>query len=217
VKTLRGFPFQGLYAITDRALCGDHLTERVAQAIAGGARVIQYRDKTRDHARRRAEAEALLALCRAHGVPLLINDDVALASTIGADGVHIGREDGALADARAALGPQAIIGVSCYDRLGLAEQAVASGADYVAFGRFFPSRSKPQAVQAPLELLHRARRELPCPVVAIGGITAQNGQPLIEAGADLLAVIAGVFDHPDVAATARRISQLFQTHSEITA
>lgn len=217
MKTLHGFPFQGLCAITDQTLCGNHLTERVAQAIAGGARVIQYRDKTRDHARRRAEAEALLALCRAHGVPLLINDDVALASTIGADGVHIGREDGALADARADLGPRAIIGVSCYDRFGIAEQAVADGADYVAFGCFFPSRSKPQAVRAHLELLHRARRELPCPVVAIGGITAQNGQPLIEAGADLLAVIAGVFGHPDVTATARCISQLFQTHSEITA
>ncbi len=217
MKTLRGHPFTGLYAITDRTLCGERLTAAVDQAIAGGARVIQYRDKSTDTTRRRTEAEALLALCRTHRVPLLINDDVALAAAIGADGVHIGRDDGSLAEARARLGPGAIIGVSCYNRLTLAEQAESEGADYVAFGRFFPSSSKPQAVQADPELLRRARRVLACPVVAIGGITAQNGRPLIEAGADLLAVIAGVFAQPDVTTAARRIAELFQTHSETTA
>ncbi len=210
MKRLRGFPFRGLYAITDAELRGDGLARQVARAIAGGARVIQYRDKGEDAARREAEARELLAVCRSRGVPLLINDDPALAARIGADGVHIGREDGGLAAARATLGPEAIIGVSCYDRFALAEQACAAGADYVAFGRFFPSRSKPQAVQADPALLRRARRELPCPVVAIGGITAQNGRPLIEAGADMLAVIRGVFGAPDVTAAARALSDLFQ-------
>lgn len=203
------YPFRGLYAITDASLAGDALAEQVEAAIAGGAQVIQYRDKGDDARRREAEARALLAVCKRHGVPLLINDDLTLAARIGAQGVHIGRDDGTLADARARLGTDAIIGVSCYNRLELAQEAAAEGADYVAFGRFFPSATKPGAVQASSEVLIAARRELSCPLVAIGGITAENGRPLIEAGADMLAVIRGVFAAPDITAAARRIAQLF--------
>lgn len=209
IRHIRDFPFSGLYAITDAGFRGERLAAQVERAIAGGARVIQYRDKGSEPDRRRQEASEVLSTCHAHGVPLLINDDVELARTIGADGVHIGREDAALERARAQLGESAIIGVSCYNRLELALAAHQGGADYVAFGRFFSSESKPAAVQADLDLLLTARQELDCPLVAIGGITAQNGRPLIEAGADMLAVIRGVFAAPDVTAAARSISSLF--------
>ena len=202
-------PRRGLYAITDAALHGDGIQHQVARAIAGGARVIQYRDKGRDRQRREREARALLEVCRAHEVPLLINDDPDLAIRVGADGVHLGRDDTSLETARQRLGPQAIIGVSCYADLERACQARAAGADYVAFGRFFPSLSKPGASPADIGLLREARTRLDCPLVAIGGITAQNGRLLIEAGADMLAVIRGVFGAADVSRAAREISLLF--------
>ncbi len=201
---------RGLYVITGaRHPAHGTLLEQVDAALAGGARLVQYRDKGDDRARRRREAGDLLRLCRTRGVPLIINDDLALAVESGADGVHLGRDDPALAEARRRLGPGALIGVSCYDRFELALAAQAGGADYVAFGRFFPSRSKPQAVQAEIGLLQRARRELQVPVVAIGGITPENGGPLIAAGADMLAVIDGVFGQPDIHAASRRFAQLF--------
>lgn len=205
---------RGLYAITDAAFKGTAIERQVEAAIAGGARVVQYRDKCTDTALRVRESEAILAVCRAAGVPLLINDDVELAVHIGADGVHIGRDDGSLAQARARLGDAAIIGVSCYNSLDLARQAQADGADYVAFGRFFASQSKPGAVQATLELLRAARAELTCPMIAIGGITSDNGAPLIQAGADMLAVIRGIFAAEDPAAAARSIQMLFPTDTE---
>ncbi|HHH40368.1 MAG TPA: thiamine phosphate synthase [Sedimenticola sp.] len=201
---------RGLYVITGaRHPAHGTLLEQVDAALAGGARLVQYRDKGDDRARRRREAGDLLRLCRTRGVPLIINDDLALAVESGADGVHLGRDDPALAEARRRLGPGALIGVSCYDRFELALAAQAGGADYVAFGRFFPSRSKPQAVQAEIGLLQRARRELQVPVVAIGGITPENGGPLIAAGADMLAVIDGVFGQPDIHAASRRFARLF--------
>lgn len=200
----------GLYAITDSVctpaakLCG-----RVEQAIAGGARVIQYRNKLATDAERHARASALVAVCRAHGIPLIINDDPELAAACGADGVHLGEHDGNVRLARARLGPQALIGVSCYDRLERALQAQSEGASYVAFGRFHPSRSKPDAHPAPVDLLRAARRRLMLPVVAIGGITPDNGAELIRAGANLLAAIHGVFCTADPRAAARRYSRLF--------
>lgn len=201
---------RGLYAITDAALMAPrgllNLTER---ALKAGIRVLQYRDKGTDHPRRRREAEALLDLCRSYGVPLLINDDLELAAEIGADGVHLGKDDPPIDQARRRLGPQAIIGVSCYNRIELARQAAANGADYVAFGRFFPSSSKPLAVQAHLELLAQARAELHLPLVAIGGITTENGAALVAAGADMLAVIHGLFGQPDIAAAAAAYQALF--------
>ena len=201
---------RGLYAIADTQYLSDAgLAAAAAQAIAGGARVLQYRDKKGDDARRRHQAAELLALGRRHGVPLLINDDVALALEVGADGVHLGREDARLSEARAQLGAAALIGVSCYNELARALAAQTQGADYVAFGSFFPSRTKPQAVRAGLELLRAAKRKLRIPIVAIGGITPENGASLNAAGADALAVIEGVFGQADVRAAAERYVRLF--------
>ena len=200
----------GLYAITDhREETPEQLVRRVEQAILGGARLIQYRDKPSDHTRRRARAAALLALCRQYAVALIINDDIELAAETGAHGVHLGAGDAAIATARRRLGTRAIIGASCYNRLERARAAVAEGADYVAFGRFFHSHSKPEAVAANRELLTHARRELPVPIAAIGGITPENGIGLVAAGASLLAVIHGVFGQPDVQAAARAYAGLF--------
>lgn len=206
--------WRGLYAITDASLRGDSLAERVEQAIAGGARVIQYRDKSNDPNTRQAEASALLQVCRRAKVPLLINDDVDLATHIEADGVHLGRDDTAYAEARARLGADSIIGVSCYNQPELALQAAQRGADYVAFGRFYPSQSKPNAVQASAEMLSQTRAQIDCPIVAIGGISAENGAPLIAAGADMLAVIRGIFATDDVYQAARSVHLLFHSTSE---
>ena len=199
---------QGLYAITDSTLLtDDQLLTAVEQAIRGGARIIQYRDKSSAQPRRLQQATQLLALCSQLGVTLIINDDVALAAAVGADGVHLGRDDGDIASARRVLGG-GIVGVSCYNQWPLAEAAVAAGADYIAFGAFFPSATKPNAVRATPELLERGR-ELGLPVVAIGGVTPENGRALVEAGADMLAVVQGVFAQPDINAAARRYAALF--------
>jgi len=201
----------GLYAIADSSyLDANQFVPAVRAALDGGARVIQYRDKKSEPGQREAIAHALNALCRGHAVPFLINDDVALAALVGAAGVHLGRDDQDIAAARAALGDAALIGVSCYDELARARTAQAMGADYVAFGRFFASRTKPQAVPATPELLHAARAELKIPIVAIGGITPENGASLIAAGADALAVIEGVFNQPDIRAAAERYARLFE-------
>lgn len=198
---------RGLYAVTPERPQAP-LAALVAEAIAGGAALVQYREKAGDPARRLREAAELLALCRAAGVPLVVNDDLALAERIGADGVHLGRDDADPATARARLGPGALVGVSCYDELARAEAARDAGADYVAFGRFFPSRTKPAAVQAEPDLLRRAAA-LGLPRVAIGGITPDNAAVLIAAGADLVAVVDGVFAQPDVCAAARAFTRLF--------
>jgi len=200
----------GLYAISDPELIPPQdLALRIDAAIAGGATLIQYRDKTASDAQRLERAGAMLAVCRARQVPMLINDDIALAAAVGADGVHLGRNDTLLAAARQQLGRHAIIGVSCYNELPRAVIAAEQGADYVAFGRFFPSLTKPHASQAEVALLSRAKRCLNVPIAAIGGISADNGATLIAAGADLLAVIHGVFGRADVVAAARSIAGLF--------
>jgi len=196
------FPRSGLYAITqtDRKSAAQVLTE-VEQAIKGGAVVIQYRDKNRD--RHPELAEKILWLCREYTIPLLINDDINLAASIGADGVHLGKHDGDIDSARQRLGEQAIIGVSCYNDLSLAIAAAQQGATYVAFGRFFPSSSKPLASPAQLETLQQAKAVLSLPIVAIGGILPENGASLLAAGADMLAVIGGIFSNqPEQAARA---------------
>lgn len=200
----------GLYLITpDTAAPHDALAEQVARAISGGARLVQYRNKGAGRQLRRDQAIALLGVCRAAGVPLVINDDVVLAAEIGADGVHLGRDDGDPVAARRRLGADAIIGVSCYDDMDLAQAAERAGASYVAFGSFFPSATKPHAVRASLGLLSTARDSLRIPAVAIGGITPQNGGLLIAAGARMLAVVTGVFAQPDLAAAARAYASLF--------
>ena len=201
---------EGLYAVTPEEADGARLLEKVRQAIAGGAGVVQYRNKTASSAAKAEQVRALLPCCRQAGVPLIINDDLELALHSGADGLHLGREDGDLAAARQALGNERLLGASCYDRMELAERAVALGADYVAFGSVFGSSTKPAAVRAPLDLFGRARTRLAVPLVAIGGITPENAGQIIAAGADALAVISALFDAEDVQSAARRFSILFE-------
>jgi thiamine-phosphate pyrophosphorylase len=204
------FICRGLYAITDTLLIPDErLAMTVEQALLGGARLLQYRDKSADAGRRRAQAQALNILCRRHGAPLIINDDVELAAEVGAAGAHIGQDDPAFATARHRLGENAMIGVSCYNRLELALAAEQAGADYVAFGAFFPSPTKSTEIRASVALLREARAVLSIPIVAIGGITPENAPPLLEAGADALAVISGVFAQPDIQSAAARYAALF--------
>lgn len=191
---------RGLYAITPEDLA------RVAPAIESGALcALQYRSKTTDRARRLEEARTLARLCRRHAVPFIVNDDLELALEAGADGLHLGRDDGDLAAARARLAGR-ILGASCYDRIELARGAVAAGADYVAFGSVFASPTKPGAVRAPLRLFGYRLR---VPKVAIGGITLDNARQAAQAGADALAVISALFDAPDVAARAREFSKVY--------
>ena len=199
----------GLYAVTPDLDDTTELLRRVGQALQGGLRLLQYRNKPAAAALRREQAGALLALCRAQSVPLVINDDLQLALEIGADGAHLGREDGDLATARAALGPGKLLGISCYDDIGRAREARRIGADYVAFGSFFASPTKPAAVRAPLTLLGAAKAGLGLPVCAIGGITLQNAPQLIAAGADLLAVITDLFEAPDIRSRAAAYTSLF--------
>jgi thiamine-phosphate pyrophosphorylase len=201
---------RGLYAITDAGLQPpERLCERVSLAIIGGAALIQYRDKSADARLRLAQAGALAELCRLRAVPLIINDDVALAADCGADGVHLGRDDAAVELARRRLGDAAIIGVSCYNRLDLAHRAAEQGADYVAFGRFFVSGTKPDAVQADSALIEEAKRRWPLPVAVIGGLTPYNAAALVAAGADMLAVVRGVFAADDVSRAAAAYAALF--------
>ncbi len=200
---------RGLYAITPECSDTGRLLALTEAALNGGAAVVQYRNKLLPAARRQEQALALVRLCRTHARPLIVNDDIALAQNIDAAGVHIGKDDALLSEARAALGPDKIIGVSCYNRLELARSACAQGADYVAFGSMFPSVTKPEACAASLELLTHARRELKCPIVAIGGITAENAGSVAQAGAHAIAVISDLFDAPSVDQRARAYVRLF--------
>jgi thiamine-phosphate pyrophosphorylase len=197
----------GLYAVTDpELLAEDILGARVGQAIQGGARIVQFRDKTADPVTRRRRALMVLSACRENGALCIVNDDAALAAEIGADGVHLGRDDGDPARARAMLGPDRLIGVSCYDQPALAAAAAAAGADYVAFGSIWPSATKPGAVRAPLALLGTAARELGVPIVAIGGITRMNAAETIAAGAHCVAVVRDLFGDPDARVAAQVLS-----------
>jgi thiamine-phosphate pyrophosphorylase len=201
---------RGLYAVTPDTENTAALVRDVAAAIQGGAALVQYRNKIAAPDLRLEHAKALQALCRERGALLIVNDSIELARAVDACGVHLGRDDGEAAQARAALGSDKIIGISCYRNLETARAAEAAGADYVAFGSFFPSSVKPSAVRAPLELLTEARRVLTVPVVAIGGITAENGRQLVDSGADALAVISAVFAAPDIEAAARAFAPLFE-------
>jgi len=208
-------PTHGLYAITDSALhTGAALEQAVRRAIAGGAKIIQYRDKSNDAQRRQADAVMLVRLCRRHGVPMIVNDDVELALVSGADGVHIGRNDARLAATRSRLGNGFIIGVSCYNSLELARTAQENGADYVAFGSMYCSPTKPDATRCELATLRSARACIHLPMVAIGGITPTNGGALLDAGIEFLAVVRGVFGHDDPEASAQRYAQLFSRQAQ---
>lgn len=206
MKTLHG-----LYAITDPQLSpGLVVIEHVRQALLGGARVIQYRDKTSPFAQQLTIARQLKALCDEHQAWFIINDSIELAKLSQAHGLHIGKDDADLVEAREALGADAIIGVSCYNDLNRAQQMQDLGASYVAFGRFFPSQTKPLAPQAELDTLIQAKQQLSIPIVAIGGINQTNAPGLVQAGADSLAVIQGVFAQNDIRQAAADISALFK-------
>jgi thiamine-phosphate pyrophosphorylase len=202
---------KGLYAITPEMHDTQALLDKVKAAIEGGARLVQYRTKSDDMALRHEQASELLLLCRAYHVPLIINDDLRLAALVDADGVHLGEEDASLKEARVNLGPDKIIGVSCYQDLARARQLQAEGADYVAFGSFYPSTTKPGARPCPIGLLTEAKQSLRVPVVAIGGITPDNAPALVAAGADAVAVISALFDSSDIAAIAAHFDSFFQT------
>jgi thiamine-phosphate pyrophosphorylase len=208
----------GLYALTPDCVDTRRLVDQVRAALVGGASAIQYRNKTAPPAVRLEQARTLREACLASGATFIVNDDVELAVTVAADGVHLGRDDATVASSRKRLGPQAMIGVSCYDSLARAETAVGSGADYVAFGSFFASTVKPEAVRADLALLTAAKRRWNVPVVAIGGINAGNAASLIAAGADAVAVISYVFGPADATAIeqrARRIAVLFDDRCDV--
>ncbi|MDX1351453.1 MAG: thiamine phosphate synthase [Thiomicrorhabdus sp.] len=203
-------PFSGLYVITDTQLMNQHtLATKVEQALKGGAQIVQFRDKVNNSQTKITLAKQLKTLCKIYQAWFIINDDIQLAKTVQADGVHIGKDDSDITSARRALGKQAIIGVSCYNDLERAQEMQELGADYVAFGRFFASKTKPNAPQADISTLTLAKKNLHIPVVAIGGITQNNGHQLIEAGADSLAVIQGVFAHQDVETQSQAIQELF--------
>lgn len=207
------WPSHGLYAITPDEPDTHRLLGCVRAVLGAGATWLQYRNKHASDALRREQAGLLLPLCRAHGVPLIVNDDWQLAASIGADGAHLGREDGQLRAARSALGIHALLGASCYDDYELAQRAVVDGASYVAFGAFFPSPTKPNAKRAPFDLLASAA-DLGVPRVAIGGVTPDNARPLIDAGADLIAVVSGVFSAADPAAATRAYLSCFANQGQ---
>lgn len=202
---------RGLYAITPDEPDTPRLLAVAARTLIGGCRFLQYRDKLSTPAERLIRARALADLCRRHEAALIVNDDIGLAQAVAA-GVHLGRDDASLEDARGALGPAALLGASCYADFAAAREAVAAGADYVAFGAVYPSPTKPLAPRAPLELFTRCRAELDVSVCAIGGITLASASPLIAAGADLLAVITDLFSAPDIAARSAAYQNLFEDH-----
>ena len=210
MNTFARWPARGLYAITDGPR--PDLPDVVAQALAGGARLLQYRDESHDPARRHGEAIALRKLCNTHGVPLIIGGDVALALSATADGVHLDTA-GEVAAARVVLGERAIIGVSCCGSLDTAREAVQAGASYVSFGVMFPSKTKPLAPCVPHDLL-RQSAALGVPRVAIGGITPENGTSLVDAGADYLAAISALFGATDVRAAAESFASLYSPDRE---
>ena len=210
---MREFP-AGVYALTPETADTERLLAQVEAALTGGVAAVQYRDKSSDVARRHEQASELVALCRRFGVPLIVNDDLRLADLTDADGVHLGRDDGSLREARIILGRDKFVGASCYQSLDLAQAAQAAGANYVAFGSFFASPTKPAAARASLDLLREAAPVIHVPLVAIGGITLANASQLLDAGADSLAVLSALFDATDIRASAHDLNQLFEVESE---
>ena len=207
---MNAYPQSGLYAITDEHLLPDDrsMHDIVEQMLEGGACVLQYRDKSSDHDKRLRQALMLKELCHRYQIPLIINDDIELALESGADGVHLGQQDDVLVKARNRLGQQRIIGISCNGDLELARTAQRDGADYVAFGRMFPTQTKADALPCELSVLSEAAAELKVPIVAIGGITLDNAPQLVAAGAHQLAVINNLITAPDVKQRARAFCDL---------
>ena len=205
------YSFNGLYAITPDIADTDLLLAKVEAALQGGINMLQYRNKTANHKLQTQQARAILPLCRQYNVPLIINDSVKLFLTLDADGVHLGADDGNLAEVMARIGSSKILGASCYNRFDLALQAQKAGASYVAFGACFSSNTKPNAPVAGLSLFTRAKAELNIPSIAIGGITLQNASQVIAAGASAIAIINAIFGANDVKLTSQQLSQLFKS------
>ncbi|MCP5162458.1 MAG: thiamine phosphate synthase [Hahellaceae bacterium] len=205
----------GLYAITAPELSQNHLVNHVEAALKGGARVIQYRDKISSEVDRLKTAKNLFDLCRDYDRPLIINDDIRLCQRVGAHGVHLGRADGDITLARQLLGPAAIIGATCHASLDFARESLQAGANYLAFGRFFDSKSKPDAPAAPLSLLTQAKSQFSIPIVAIGGITLDNAQSTLAAGASMIAVIHSLFAVTDLS-DSRTITARAQAFSKLS-
>ena len=201
---------RGLYAITPDIEDTSRLLALVACALRGGAAIVQYRNKHAAAGLKLEQASALARLCKFHGVPLIVNDSATLALQAGADGAHLGADDGDLVSARQLLGPGRILGASCYNGLEMAQRAVEDGADYVAFGSFYPSPTKPAAVSAGLALIQQAKLAIRVPVAVIGGINTANAAALINAGADYLCVISALFEATDVAAAADKYAGIFR-------
>jgi len=210
---------KGLYAITDPKLMGTDLVAMVEFSISGGINILQYRNKIATLAQQEQEARTLAKLCKKHNVLFIINDNVELAIKVNADGVHLGQKDTHIQKARKQLGKNKIIGVTCNNQIELAQVAQAQGADYVAFGRFYNSITKPSAPQAELSLLSEARKTISIPIVAIGGITRELAPSLLKEGVDMLAVIQGIFGQPDILEATRQLVELFNTidtpHSDL--
>lgn len=204
------WPRRGLYLLTPDESDTGRLLARTRPLLGAGIAMLQYRNKSADAALRMDQAQALAEACRESRIPFIVNDDWKLALAVDADGTHLGEDDGELREARAALGPWRLLGASCYGRLDLAERAATAGADYLAFGAFFPSGTKPGARRADPGLLREAAK-FGLPRVAIGGITPDNADSLIHAGADLVAVIGAVFDAADPVAVVRAFNQRFES------
>ncbi|MGZ3255039.1 MAG: thiamine phosphate synthase [Burkholderiaceae bacterium] len=200
---------KGLYLVTPDWDDTRNLLSVTESALRGGAALVQYRHKTASAELRQEQAECLLELCRSYQRPLIINDHVELCIALGADGVHVGGTDASVAKVRAALGPEKIVGASCYGDMQLARDAHQAGASYVAFGGFYPSRVKKYPVTTSPDIIVNAKKEVPLPNVVIGGMTQDNAAPLVMRGADMVAVISSVYMAGDPEGAARRFAQLF--------
>jgi thiamine-phosphate pyrophosphorylase len=200
---------KGLYIVTPDWDDTQKLLDVTEMALRGGAALVQYRHKTADETLRREQAECLLALCRSYQRPLIVNDYADLCLVIGADGVHVGGTDQSVAEVRGMVGPDKIVGASCYGDLQLARDAYRNGASYVAFGGFYLSRVKKYPVTTPPNIIGQVKAEMPLPVVAIGGMTEENAVPLVACGADMVAVISSVYFTADPELAARGFVRLF--------
>ena len=211
---MRMTKLKGLYAITDPKLMGSDLIYKAEQAILGGINILQYRNKTAPLEQQEKEAQELAELCKKNNVIFIINDDIELALKVNADGVHIGQRDTQLLHARNKFGNDKIIGVTCNNKIELALEAQKNGADYVAFGRFFNSETKPSAPPAELSLLSEAKKSISIPIVAIGGITHKSAALLLKEGAEMLAVIHGVFGQDDILSATRKFCEIIDSPKE---
>ncbi|HBV21147.1 MAG TPA: thiamine phosphate synthase [Nitrosomonas sp.] len=205
----RNQSIHGLYGITPNLIDTAVLLNQTEQILTGGAQLIQYRNKIADKTLRRHQANLLLRLCRTYATPMIINDHLDLATEIDADGVHVGQNDVDITAARKLLGTDKIIGATCYNRLDLAIQAESKGADYVAFGAFYPTSTKQNTVTAPLDILVQARKILTIPIIGIGGINLTNAQTIIKNGADAVAVSYTLYQAKDIHKTAETFSRFF--------